>query len=367
MAILPLSGIHVLDFSTLLPGPLASLILSEAGAQVSKLERPGTGEDMRHYPPEWDGRSATFALLNGGKSCIELDLKSATGFEQLKPLIQRADVLIEQFRPGVMARLGLDYPSLKAINPRLIYCSITGYGQSGDRAGQAGHDLNYMSDSGLLSLAAGGQAPAAVPPVLAADIAGGTYPAVMNILLALRLRDQTGEGSHIDISMTDNLFPFAFWALGGGLVNEDWPQSGEGLLAGGSPRYQLYRAACGGLVAVAALEDRFWTVFCAAIALDDSSGTPGEVKQRIADLIRRQSADHWDQVLSQADCCCNIVRSLEQAVADPHLLARGLFDYRVETASGASMMALPLPLSPQFRRPADQPRAYPDLKPLKDD
>ena len=124
-----------------MPGPLASLLLSEAGAEVTKLERPLSGEYMRHYPPEWDGRSATFALLNSGKNCVELDLKAPGSMETLKPLIEKADVLIEQFRPGVMSRLGLGYEQLKAINPRLIYCSITGYGQTGTRAMLAGHDL----------------------------------------------------------------------------------------------------------------------------------------------------------------------------------------------------------------------------------
>src|SRR5471032_2016914 len=147
----PLSGLLVLDFTTLLPGPLAALMLAEAGAEVIKIERPG-GEDMRHYEPRFDGESAMFALLNRGKTSLVLDLKKAGDRDKLTPLLERADVLVEQFRPGVMARLGLGIGAVKAINPKLVYCSITGYGQTGPRADEAGHDLNYIGTTGLLAL-----------------------------------------------------------------------------------------------------------------------------------------------------------------------------------------------------------------------
>ena len=154
VAMQPLSGLLVLDFTTLLPGPLASLMLAEAGAEVLKIERPG-GEDARHFPPLVDGESAVFAMLNRGKKGLTLDLKSEADRAKLKPLLERADILVEQFRPGVMARLGLGYDDVRAINPRLIYCSISGYGQSGPRADEAGHDINYIGNTGLLDLAAG--------------------------------------------------------------------------------------------------------------------------------------------------------------------------------------------------------------------
>ena len=166
----PLSGLLVLDFTTLLPGPLATLLLAEAGAEVIKIERPG-GEDMRHYEPRFDGESAMFTLLNRGKKSLVLDLKSEADRDKLKPLIERADILVEQFRPGVMARLGLGYEAVRAINPRLIYCSITGYGQTGPRAGEAGHDLNYIGHTGLLALNPGPPDRPVVPPALIADIA----------------------------------------------------------------------------------------------------------------------------------------------------------------------------------------------------
>ena len=168
----PLQGITVLDFSTLLPGPMATLLLAEAGAEVIKIERPGTGDEMRTYEPRWGRDSVNFALLNRGKKSVALDLKNAEERAKIRPLLEKADILVEQFRPGVMARLGLDYETVATINRKIIYCSITGYGQHGPKHDQAGHDLNYIGDAGLLSLSMGPAESPVVPPALIADIAG---------------------------------------------------------------------------------------------------------------------------------------------------------------------------------------------------
>ncbi|MQA67301.1 MAG: CoA transferase [Alphaproteobacteria bacterium] len=264
----PLDGLLVLDFSTLLPGPMATLILAEAGAEVVKIERPDGGDAMRGYTPRWRTDSVNFALLNRGKRSVALDLKDTESRRRLDPLLARADILVEQFRPGVMARLGLGYDVVSKINPRLIYCSITGYGQTGPLADRAGHDLNYMAETGLLALSMGSPAAPVLPPVLAADIAGGAYPAVLNILLALRERDRTGRGMALDIAMTDNLFPFAYWALGNGLAAGQWPENSAELVTGGSPRYRLYPTRDGRMVAAAPLEQAFWERFCDLIDLD---------------------------------------------------------------------------------------------------
>ena len=162
----PLDGLLVLDFSTLVPGPLATLILAEAGAEVVKIERPGSGDELRQHGPQWQGESLPFAMLNYGKKSLELDLKDTATMDVLRPLIERADILVEQFRPGVMERLGFGYKALSEINPRLIYCSITGYGQSGPKSGHAGHDLNYMAESGVLSVSSGPRQRPTVPPGL---------------------------------------------------------------------------------------------------------------------------------------------------------------------------------------------------------
>lgn len=359
----PLSGLFVLDFTTLLPGPLASLMLAEAGAEVLKIEQPG-GENARRFPPYVDGESAAFAMLNRGKTNLVLDLKSDAGRATLKPLIERADILIEQFRPGVMARLGLGYDDLRAINPRLIYCSISGYGQSGPRMEEAGHDINYIGNTGLLDLQPGPVAAPVVPPMLAADIAGGSFPAVINILLALRARDQSGQGCRLDIAMSDAMFTFGWAALAIGAATGKFPGPGELWLVGASPRYQIYPTKDGKLVACGALEPKFWAAFTKAIALPaefvDDKRDPKATRDAVANLIAARTADDWTPVFAAADCCTTIIVPLEQAMRDPHFVQRGLFDHTVETASGKTLPALPLPIAPEFRdKPA--PKKAPPL------
>ena len=342
----PLSGIVVIDFTTLLPGPLATLMLARAGADVIKIEPPG-GEAMRFYPPYAGGQSAAFAMLNAGKTCREIDLKSTAGCDEVIGMLRCADVLVEQFRPGVMTRLGLDFASVRAINPRLIFCSISGYGQSGPRSQEAGHDLNYIGNTGLLALAPGVAAPT-VPPVLVADIAGGSFPAVMNILLALRQRDITGEGCHLDIAMSDTMFTFAWHALASS-VEGPLPGPSEGLLAGGSPRYHLYQTGDGGLIACAALEQKFWLAFCGVIGLAaplaNDFANPIATRDAVAAIIATKTADEWRPVFVAADCCVTVVVSLEEALRDPHFIGRGLFSQR----EGAVVPDLPLPIDAAFR------------------
>ncbi|KPF71904.1 hypothetical protein IP69_05090 [Bosea sp. AAP35] len=349
---LPLDDLTVLDFSTLLPGPLASLFLAEAGARVIRIERPG-GEEMRRFPPRFGETSAPYAVLNRGKASVEIDLKAADALARLTPLILQADILIEQFRPGVMARLGFGHEALAAINPRLIYCSISGYGQFGPRSGDAGHDINYQALGGLLgqSLKRGAAAP--LPPPLVADIAGGTMPAVLNILLALRQRERTGQGCHLDIAMSDAMPTFAWYGLAQGQVTGRYPEGGEGLLTGASPRYGLYATQDGWFLAVGALEAKFWDVFCEAIGLEhalrDDSLDPSATRAAVAAIIVGQLATHWRETLEPRDCCCTVVRTLEEAVADPHLTARGLFDAQAQEPGGRRLVSTPLPLAPVFR------------------
>ena len=353
----PLAGLLVLDFTTLLPGPLASLMLAEVGAEVLKIERPG-GEDARRFPPFVGGESATFAMLNAGKKSLTLDLKSEAGRTKLIPLIQRADILMEQFRPGVMARLGLGYDGVHALNPRLIYCSISGYGQSGPRVDEAGHDINYIGNTGLLDLQPGPVETPVVPPMLAADIAGGSFPAVINILLALRARDQNGQGCHLDIAMTDAMFTLGWAALAIGAATGKFPKPGELWLVGGSPRYRLYPAKDGKLVACGALEQKFWLAFTKAIGLPaefvNDFRDPKATTDAVAKVVAERTSDEWRPIFAAADCCTTIVVPLEQAMRDPHFIGRGLFGHKVESASGKMMPALPLPIAPEFR---DKPGA----------
>ncbi len=349
----PLAGVKIIDFSTLLPGPLASLILAEAGAEVIKVERPGHGDELRSYEPRFGSAGVAFALLNRGKRSIALDLKASGAKARLMPLLRSADVLIEQFRPGVMDRLGLGYATLAAINPRLIYCSITGYGQSGPKSQVAAHDLNYLAETGLLHLAAGADGAPVVPPALIADIAGGSYPAALNILLALRERDATGRGCHLDIAMTDQLFPLMWWALGQGFAAGRWPRPGGELLTGGSPRFQIYPTADARFLAAAPLEQRFWERFAELIGLEpalrDDGRDPETTKARVGEIIRCRDAAYWRARFSGEDVCCNVVASLEEAVRDPHFVGRGLFAGVLGDGAGRSIPALPVPLAPVFR------------------
>lgn len=352
----PLKDILVLDFSTLLPGPMATLMLAEAGAEVVKFERPGTGEDARLTDPKMDGESIGFAVLNHGKRSVAIDLKSAEAQAVLRPLLARADVIVEQFRPGVMDRLGLGYDAVRAINPGIIYCSITGYGQTGPKAALAGHDLNYVSDAGILSLSRGPDDRPTMPFGLVADIGGGTYPAVVNILLALMARQKTGQGTRLDIAMAEGAFAFAYWAHAEGVVAGQDIANGGSRLTGGLARYRLYTAADGRQIAVGAIEEKFWQAFCDVIGLPadlrDDHADPAACSAEVARRLAARPSTHWGPLLAAADCCCSVVRTPAEAAADPHFAARAVFDRRVSIA-GRAVPALPLPIAAAFRAPAD--------------
>lgn len=362
---LPLAGLTVLDFSTLLPGPLATLFLAEAGAEVIKVERPG-GEDMRRFPPALGDGSAPFAALNAGKTSVVVDLKTEEGRAALQPLLQRADILVEQFRPGVMDRLGLGYGDIRVLNPRIVYCSISGYGQTGPRAGEAGHDINYQAVAGLLSLSPGAVEAPTVPPALTADIAGGAMPAVINILLALRRRDLAGEGFHLDIAMADAAMTFAWQGLAEGFATGRFPGSQETMLTGGSPRYGLYATADGRFLAVGALEPKFWEAFCEGVGLEpafrNDGRDPAGTRAAITAIVTRKTAAEWTAILGPLDCCATIVASLEEAAADPHFRERGLFQARAADGSGRSIPMATLPLAKGLRRPLDEPRTVPEVR-----
>ena len=354
-----LEGIKVIDFSTLLPGPLASLFLSETGAEVIKIEKPGVGDEIRLSNPQWGEQSVSFSLLNRGKKSLSLDLKDPKNLKILIPILKEADIIIEQFRPGVMKRLGLDYESVKKINQDIIYVSITGYGQYGPKSMVAGHDLNYIGNAGLLSISMGRENDTVVPPALVADIAGGSYPAVINILLALRKRDLNKEGSYIDLSMTENLFPFMFWGLGSGFAHNKWPGNSDGVLSGGSPRYNIYKTSDGSYVAAAPLEDRFWNKFCEAIELPKKfikmQNDQEKIIKEIRKIIGQNEKNYWLDVFNKADCCCSIVKSIEEAINDNHFKVRKIFENKIINNLGEEIPALPIPVDMQFRK--DQKRA----------
>jgi alpha-methylacyl-CoA racemase len=350
----PLSGIKVLDFSTLLPGPMCTLILAEAGADVIKLER-AEGDEMRSYVPRIDDEdSVNFVLLNRGKRSICLDLKSEADRMLVLELVKDVDVLVEQFRPGVMRRLGLDYETLAEINPRLIYCSITTYGQHGPKALKAAHDLNFQAETGMLALSADASGAPVIPPTLTGDLAAGTYPAVVNILLALRQRDGDGKGRHLDIAMTDNLFTLMYWGLGSGWAQGEWPRPGNELLTGASPRYAIYKTSDAKFLAAAPLEDKFWRLFVDLIGAPSLAQEQDDAvaKEEVARRIAEHPASYWLERFEGQDVCVSEIVNLEQAVRDPHFNARGLFERQVATRFGRALGALPVPVCAAFRSDA---------------
>lgn len=363
MNLQPLAGVKVVDFSTLLPGPMCTLLLAEAGADVVKVERPDGGDEMRSYTPRFSDTSVNFALLNRGKRSMALDLKSSDGLRAAIDISSSADVLVEQYRPGVMNRLGLGYDALAAKNPRLIYCSITGYGQTGPLASTAAHDLNYLAESGMLGLAADSTGMPPLPPALIADIAGGAYPAMMNILLALRQRDASGKGCKLDISMADSLFPLMYWGLGNGMAAGQWPVPGAELVTGGTPRYQVYRTADGRFLAAAPLEQKFWRNFLKAIEaphLEDDSKDPRGIRDAISSVVLKRTAREWEERFAGLDVCVNVVRSLSEGASHPHFAERGLFSRRVNSPDGNTIPALPVPIAGQFRS-SEATASYPQL------
>ncbi len=361
----PLDGITVIDFTTLAPGPLATLMLANAGADVVKVERPGIGDEMRIYGDAFGDNGVTFSILNAGKRSVTADLKDPADQDRVKAMIAESDVVVEQFRPGVMSRLGLGYEELSETTPGLIYCSITGFGQHGPKAMVAAHDLNYVADTGMLALGDCGSGTPSIPQLLAADLAGGSYPAVMNILLALQRRNLTGEGAYLDISMTDCLFPLMFWGLALGWGSGEWPHSGRQLLSGGSPRYQVYRTLDGRFLAVAALEERFWQEFCDTVGYEADPElerkSPNEMIRAIGEIVKARSSDEWRSLFDGKDACSLIANTLEEAVQDIHYQSRGVFDRQIESEAGELINALPMPIVQTLMKHDEVPKKVPKL------
>ena len=347
----PLDNIRVLDFTTLLPGPFATLILAEAGAEVIKVERPG-GEEMRAALPKFGHSSVLFSMLNRGKKSIEINLKEDGAAERLRDLIESADVLIEQFRPGVMDRLGLGWDAVHAVNPRLVYCSITGYGQTGPKADVAGHDVNYCADTGFLSLTHDGSGKPNIPQTQIADIGAGTYPAVMNIMFALWGRERSGQGCHLDVAMSDNMFPFMWMPLALGHALGQWPEGNDSRLTGASPRYQIYRTADGRHVSVGALEQKFWDELCDCLDLDpalrDDERDPQATIAAVAEIFATRPAKDWESRFLGRDVCAVVVRGVEEAIADIHHQSRGLFAFDI-ASDQHTLPALPVPVAARLR------------------
>jgi crotonobetainyl-CoA:carnitine CoA-transferase CaiB-like acyl-CoA transferase len=335
----PLAGLRIVDLTRLLPGPAVTMHLADFGAEVIKVEDLGEGDYLRSFPPQvraGDGGSAnpSFVALNRGKRSIRLDLKQAAGREALLRLAERSDALIESFRPGVLARLGLGWEVLQARRPRLVLASISGYGQRGPLAQKAGHDLNYIAVTGVLDQIRAAGRPA-IPNLQLGDVLGGTLSALSALLIALLSAQRTGQGCWVDAAMTDGLlahhvFPHADLDAGTD------PEAGQTLLTGGAACYGVYRTADGGHLAVGALERKFWEAFCDAAGLPELAShhwsrgeSPGSAAaratiDRVAARIAERPRADWEDVFAAVDCCVTPVLTPAEALAQPQVEARGL-------------------------------------------
>ena len=318
-----LDDLKILDFSTLLPGPYATLMLADMGAEVLKISSASRPDIVLDYPPFIGdtGVSASQAWLGRNKKTMFLNLKTGEGKAVVKELVKEYDIVLEQFRPGVMEKLGLGYEDLKAVNPKLIYCSLTGYGQTGPLRDAAGHDINYMSRSGIISRAGRRESGPSLMNFQIADIAVGSMNSVIGILAAVNYRKNTGKGQYIDVAMMDGCVPFNSLDGAGFLVSGKEPKR-EGERLNGGCIYDFYETKDGEYLSVGSLEPQFWSRFCTAIGREDLiEGTVyppniDEVKAEIRGILKTKTRDEWVEVFSHYDACVQPVLNLKEALLE---------------------------------------------------
>ncbi len=333
-----LTGIKVVDLSRLLPGPYCSMILADHGAQVISVE------DRRFLA---DG--LFLDIVNRNKQHITLNLKTEQGREIFYRLVEDADVVIEGFRPGVVKRLGVDYKSVSRVNPRIVYCSITGYGQTGAMKDRSGHDVNYLALCGVLDLIGEKDRSPSIPGVQFADIAGGGMSAAIGILMALLAREKSGKGQYIDISMTDSMLAFLPAALFMYNSLGSMPQRGDSLLSHRYAFYNIYETSDGRYISIGALEHRFWKNLCSHLGLDEFVPLQYDESRRkeIIDVMRRvfksKTLEQWEDELAGVDTCWAPVRTLAEALSDPFFVEREM-SLDMSNSEGVKTKTLGVPI-----------------------
>ena len=312
-----LDGIRVLDLTRLLPGAVATRWLLDFGAEVIKIEQPGAGDYARQ------SHTGVFESTNRGKKSVTIDLKDAAGKAAFLKLAETADVVIEGFRPDVMDRLGAGFESLRAANPRLIYCSLTGYGNDGEYAALAGHDINYLAMSGVLDLMGEKDGPPSLAGIQIADLAGGSMQAVIGILLALEARHRTGRGQRVDVSMFAGSAALMTIPMASMAGSGNAPQRGNELLNGRFACYHVFPAAEGSYLAVGALEPKFWANLCRELGREDliadqfaPEPRQSELKAALTSEFAKATAEEWFAKIGAKDCCVTPVRNLKDAIRD---------------------------------------------------
>ncbi len=330
MTRLPLQGIRVLDLSRLLPGGFCSLLLADFGADVLKVEDTGAGDYIRWAPPYYDGahhsaKSALFLSLNRNKRSIRIDLKTEAGREVLLRLVGAYDVVLESFRPGVLDRLGVGYERMCEVNPGIVYCAISGYGQSGPKREASGHDMNYLGLVGLLGLSGDAGGPPVQSEGQIADLGGGALMAAFGIMAALRERDGSpshpgsGAGQLVDVSMADGALSWLAMVAGRYFADGVVPRRGEQMLAGALICYRPYECA-DGWVTLGALEPKFWQAWCRGVEREElierQFEKPGSAAHaQVAELFRARTRAQWEAFAREHDCCLEPVLDLDEALA----------------------------------------------------
>ncbi|MGI5920735.1 MAG: CaiB/BaiF CoA transferase family protein [Syntrophomonadaceae bacterium] len=336
----PLEGVKILDLSRYLPGPFCTQILADFGAEVIKVEDPRGGDLGRHLAPVIEKQSARFYTVNRNKKSITLDLKKEEGKAIFKKLVMDSDVVVDQFRPGVMDKMGLGYQDLKAINEKIIYCSITGYGLSGPLRDVAGHDLNYLSLAGVTELTGTFQGMPAMCAVQIADIAAGTLYSVIAILLALASREKTGKGQLCDVAMLDGSISLLAYTLGEWSGWGRLPERGNDVLTGGYAFYNVYKTKDNKHVSLGAVEDKFWAQFCRKIGREEyielkwDKAKQGSIIADIRELMLQKTRDEWVEFFSDSDICFTPILTLEEMCQHPQVAARDMI-YKIPDVGGS--------------------------------
>jgi len=335
---LPLTGLKVLDFTTLLPGPYATQLLADMGAEVLRVEAPKRVDLLKHFPPKVGKVSAAHATINRNKRFIAIDLKHAQAKSIITKLVQEYDIVIEQFRPGVMQRLGLDYASLSTDQPSLIYCSVTGYGQTGPLKDRAGHDINYLALSGLASFSGRPETGPVLSGTQIADLAGGSHHAVMAILAAVIERSRTGEGQYLDISMSDAALALSTMFAANTLAGGACPTLGSEFLNGGL-FYDYYQTADGRYLSIGGLEPVFASGMLNVLGLNDWMSKIADARPAVQSELRAvlqakfkaETFAHWQAVFEKLDVCIEPVLGLDEALVHPHFDARDMIGSAIDT------------------------------------
>ena len=322
----PLAGIRILDLTRLLPGPVATLHLADLGADVIKIEDPQVGDYARTLGTGQGDDSAYFRMINRNKRGLRLDLKLAQGVEVFLRLAREADVVVESFRPGVVDKLGIGYAAVAAVNPKIAYCSISGYGQDGPYRDLAGHDINYLGYAGVLDQIGSAGGDPVLPNFQIADLLGGALTAAMGILAVALEAQRSGEGRYIDVSMTDSVLAHTYFTML--RLNEAGRSAprGSDLLSGGLPCYATYRCADGRHMAVGALEGKFWKTCCQLLERPTwiVRQWDAALRAEMAALFATRPRDAWTAVFAAVDCCVTPVLTPEEALQDAQIVARDM-------------------------------------------